>query len=424
MRFARLAFFLLVTGVALAYLWGPRIRARPPYLSYSELLHKVESRQVRRLTLTGQLATGMLARGQEFRCQIPRNDPHFHAALREAGVDYGIRTSFFGGPWGRLPVYLLVPVAMFYLLWRLIARQASEMSNKEWDDFGPTRRAEKRSEVVQIAIAKGLRSHQLSTRSSPSPRLCFDDVGGLADAKEQLRQIIDFLREPEKYQALGAKIPKGVVLVGPSGCGKTLMMRVVADEADVPYLHVSGSEFDRPNVGEGAARVRKLFEMAKSTRPCLLFLDHLDGIGADRRVTAKPDRPLPNQTANDLAAQMDGFEPNAGIIVIVATHWMDLVDPLLLRAGRLDRVIRIEKPDASERREILELHTAKKPLSDEVDLAALAEQMDGLTGADIANIVNEAAFGAARGGKSEIGASDFEEAVLGAREATAAAEGL
>jgi cell division protease FtsH len=425
--FARLMLTALLVAFAASHLVD-RTRARRTELFYSAFLAKVTARDVRSVTVGRDTAKGTLAGGERFFCRIPRNDPQLYAFLRQAHVPCAVAAEPFERFWGRA-AFLLAPLPVVFLVLWLGMRQAGKrVGDPDEEDFAPLKRPQTEKldfgpailAELERALQKerkrrpGKATEARAAEPRPSP---FDWIGGLEEAKEQLREIADFLREPEKYQSLGAKIPKGVLLVGPPGCGKTLLMRAMADEIDIPQLHADGSEFDGVQVGLGAKRVRGLFAAARSKRPCLLFIDHLDALGADRRAPAKPDRPLPNQTAYELAAQMDGFERNVGVVVLAATHRPDLVDPLLLRAGRFDRTLRIDKPDAGERSAILRLHAVDKPLREGVDLAALAEQTEGMTGADLANLVNEAAIAAARAGKQCLDGSDFDVALQHATQA-------
>jgi cell division protease FtsH len=246
------------------------------------------------------------------------------------------------------------------------------------------------------------------------PRTTFDDVAGVAAAKSELREIVDFLRDPEKYHRLGARIPKGVLLVGPPGTGKTLLARAVAGEAHVPFFSISSSEFVEMFVGVGASRVRDLFEQAKAASPAIIFVDEIDAIGGRRggpgagRVGANDER---EQTLNQLLTSMDGFEPNEALIVMAATNRPDVLDPALLRPGRFDRQVTLDPPDRRGREAILKIHTRHIPLDPQVDLAAIAQATPGMTGADLANLCNEAALNAARKGESAVHQADLDEAL-------------
>ena len=239
----------------------------------------------------------------------------------------------------------------------------------------------------------------------------FADVAGVDEAKDELSEIVDFLRNAERYSRLGAEIPKGVLLMGPPGCGKTLLARAVAGEAEVPFFHISGSDFVEMFVGVGASRVRDLFEQAKAHRPCIVFIDELDAVGRHRGAGLGGGHDEREQTVNQLLVEMDGFEPNTGIIVMAATNRPDILDPALLRPGRFDRRVVVDAPDVRGREEILKLYITTKPTDDDVDLDVLARQTPGLTGADLYSIVNEAGILAARLDRTKITMADFEEAI-------------
>ncbi len=243
------------------------------------------------------------------------------------------------------------------------------------------------------------------------PKVTFEDVAGVEEAKEELQEIIEFLKHPKKFQALGAKIPRGVLLVGPPGSGKTLLAKAVAGEAGVPFFSISGSEFVEMFVGVGASRVRDLFEQAKKSAPCLIFIDEIDAVGRQRGAGLGGGHDEREQTLNQLLVEMDGFDPNAGIILIAATNRPDILDPALLRPGRFDRRVVVDNPDSKGRRAILDVHVRGKPLSEDVDLEILAKHTPGFSGADLANLVNEAALLAARRNKKKVTMSEMEEAI-------------
>jgi cell division protease FtsH len=238
----------------------------------------------------------------------------------------------------------------------------------------------------------------------------FKDVAGCKEEKEELMEVVEFLKSPKKFQKLGGKIPKGVLLVGPPGTGKTLLARAVAGEAKVPFLHISGSDFVEMFVGVGASRVRDLFEQAKKRKPCIVFIDEIDAVGRQRGAGLGGGHDEREQTLNQLLVEMDGFEANSGIVVMAATNRPDILDPALLRPGRFDRQIVVDLPDIKGRYEILKVHTRKVPLDDSVDLEVIAKTTPGLAGADLANLVNEAALLAARNGRDKVTAEDFENA--------------
>jgi len=238
----------------------------------------------------------------------------------------------------------------------------------------------------------------------------FADVAGVDEAKEELREIVDFLKTPEKFQKLGAKIPKGLLLMGPPGTGKTLLARAIAGEANVPFFSLAGSDFVEMFVGVGASRVRSLFSQAKKTTPCIIFMDEIDAVGRHRGAGLGGGHDEREQTLNQLLVEMDGFDPNSNIIVIAATNRPDILDPALLRPGRFDRQIVLDKPDLKGREEILKIHARNKPLASDVDLKIVARRTPGFTGADLENLLNEAAILAARANKKEVFMEEVEEA--------------
>lgn len=243
----------------------------------------------------------------------------------------------------------------------------------------------------------------------PKEKITFNDVAGIEEAKQELEEVIEFLKDPQKFTKIGAKIPKGVLLVGTPGTGKTLLARAVAGEADVPFFFMSGSDFVEMFVGVGASRVRDLFDMGRKNAPCILFIDELDAVGRTRGAGYGGGHDEREQTLNQLLVEMDGFDPTIGVILISATNRQDVLDPALLRPGRFDRLVVVDKPDIRGREEILKIHTRKIALSKNVDLQKIARATPGFTGADLANMVNEAALLAARFGKSKVAMEDFEE---------------
>jgi cell division protease FtsH len=284
---------------------------------------------------------------------------------------------------------ILPLVLVLGLMWLFLFRQAQAGGNQAMN-FGRSR-AKRLGENV--------------------PKVTFNDVAGVDEAKQELGEVVEFLKNAKKFQALGAKIPKGVLLLGPPGCGKTLLARAVAGEAGVPFFHISGSDFVEMFVGVGASRVRDLFDTAKANRPALVFIDEIDAVGRQRGAGLGGGHDEREQTLNQLLVEMDGFDPNAGVILIAATNRPDVLDPALLRPGRFDRRVTVDLPDQVGRLAILKVHAKDKPLADDVSLETLAKRTPGFSGADLANLVNEAALWAARREKTRIDMSDMAEAI-------------
>ncbi|WP_081041037.1 ATP-dependent zinc metalloprotease FtsH, partial [Candidatus Kryptobacter tengchongensis] len=283
----------------------------------------------------------------------------------------------------------IIPWVLLIFIWFLIMRRMQGTTTKNIFTFGKSR-----ARIVTNNI----------------PKVTFNDVAGVDEAKEELKEIIEFLKDPRKFQRLGGKIPKGVLLLGPPGTGKTLLAKAVAGEAGVPFLSISGAEFVEMFVGVGASRVRDLFEQAKKLAPCIVFIDEIDAVGRHRGAGLGGGHDEREQTLNQLLVEMDGFEENSGIIVIAATNRPDILDPALLRPGRFDRQIVVDRPDVKGRLEILKVHTRRLPLAPDVNLEIIAKSTPGFSGADLANLVNEAALLAARKNHDLVTMQDFEEA--------------
>ncbi len=319
---------------------------------------------------------------------VPDNGNSLVNELRAARVDFNVEGTKTNG-WLSLLTYVL-PFLIFLGFWIFLMNQVQGGGSKVMS-FGKSR-------------AKRL--------SVDSPKITFRDVAGVDEAVEELHEIKEFLENPKKFQALGARIPKGVLLYGPPGTGKTLLARAVAGEAGVPFFSISGSDFVEMFVGVGASRVRDLFEQAKQNSPCIIFMDEIDAVGRHRGAGLGGGHDEREQTLNQLLVEMDGFEAKDNIIMIAATNRPDILDPALLRPGRFDRQITVDRPDRKGRAKILEVHTRGKPLARGIDVDALAGQTPGFTGADLANLVNEAALLAARTGKREITQVELEEGIM------------
>jgi cell division protease FtsH len=392
-RFFKSAAFPILIVVVLAFfaqkLISPGTRTHVP--SYSEFVTQVRSDQVKDVTIQTKDNTldVELKNGRKYQTAYPDNtEPLLVKTLEDNGVAINVRGKG-GGGWITVLTYVL-PFVIFLLFWLFIINQMQGGGSKVMS-FGKSR-------------AKRM--------SVDSPKISFRDVAGVDEAVEELHEIKEFLENPKKFQALGARIPKGVLLYGPPGTGKTLLARAVAGEAGVPFFSISGSDFVEMFVGVGASRVRDLFEQAKQNSPCIIFMDEIDAVGRHRGAGLGGGHDEREQTLNQLLVELDGFEMKDNIILIAATNRPDILDPALLRPGRFDRQIVVDRPDRKGRIKILEVHTRGKPLTKDVELDALAAQTPGFTGADLANLVNEAALLAARTGHREIGNVHLEEGIM------------
>src|SRR5271170_6475966 len=355
---------------------------------FSELVQEVRDGKVESVNFNGTTGDihGKLKNGEEFHSVVPPNYNDFTTLLLDKHVSFKVEKDN-GGNW----VSILVNAIPFVLLlgfWIFMMRQMQSGGNKALS-FGKSR----------------ARLH-----SSQQKKGTFKDVAGVEEAKEELQEIIEFLREPQKFQKLGGRIPKGVLLIGPPGTGKTLLARAIAGEANVPFFSISGSDFVEMFVGVGASRVRDLFEQGKKNAPCIIFIDEIDAVGRHRGAGLGGGHDEREQTLNQLLVEMDGFESNEGVILMAATNRPDVLDPALLRPGRFDRRVVVNRPDVRGREEILRVHTRKIPLADDVDLQVLARGTPGFSGADLANMVNEAALAAARQNRKAVLMYDFEVA--------------
>jgi cell division protease FtsH len=392
-RFFKSAAFPILIVVVLAFfaqkLISPGARTHVP--NYSEFVTQVNQGQVKDVTIQTKDNTidVELKSGRKYQTAYPDNtEPQMIKTLEQNQVGIDVRGKG-GGGWITVLTYVL-PFVIFLLFWLFIINQMQGGGSKVMS-FGKSR-------------AKRM--------SVDSPKITFRDVAGVDEAVEELHEIKEFLENPKKFQALGARIPKGVLLYGPPGTGKTLLARAVAGEAGVPFFSISGSDFVEMFVGVGASRVRDLFEQAKQNSPCIIFMDEIDAVGRHRGAGLGGGHDEREQTLNQLLVEMDGFEMKDNIILIAATNRPDILDPALLRPGRFDRQIVVDRPDRKGRIKILEVHTRGKPLAKDVELDALAAQTPGFTGADLANLVNEAALLAARNGDREISNVHLEEGIM------------
>ena len=355
-------------------------------LSFTEFVKEVEAGKVKSVNVNGSEVTGIYADdpSANLKTTLPINYPDIYKTLREKNVNVTIAETSSGNLISIL--VNIVPFVLLFAFWIFMMRQMQSGGNKALS-FGKSR----------------ARLH-----SSQQKKVTFKDVAGVDEAKEELQEIIEFLREPQKFQKLGGRIPKGVLLVGSPGTGKTLLARAIAGEANVPFFSISGSDFVEMFVGVGASRVRDLFEQGKKNAPCIIFIDEIDAVGRHRGAGLGGGHDEREQTLNQLLVEMDGFESNEGVILVAATNRPDVLDPALLRPGRFDRRVVVSRPDVKGREQILKVHTKKTPLSDDVELNVIARGTPGFSGADLANLVNEAALIAARQNRKVVTQFDFE----------------
>jgi len=388
-------FVVIIVSVVLLWNWITTTRAGTKEIAFSEFLDHVEKNQISEVLIRGDevygrsteapATRGLAARPFDFVTYSPGYDK-LVGLLREHNVKIKAEQPSQGSIWTALLSWL--PFVLLVVMWYFFYRQMQSGGNK--------------------AMAFGKSRARLLNPQKKS--VTFKDVAGVEEAKEELQEIIEFLRDPQKFQKLGGKIPKGVLLMGPPGTGKTLLARAVAGEAEVPFFSISGSDFVEMFVGVGASRVRDLFEQGKKNAPCIIFVDEIDAVGRHRGAGLGGGHDEREQTLNALLVEMDGFEGNEGVILIAATNRPDVLDPALLRPGRFDRRIVVNRPDLNGRLAILKVHTAKVTLAEGVDLEVMARSTPGFSGADLANLVNEAALYAARRMKLAVEMDDFEYA--------------
>jgi len=359
---------------------------RPETLTYSELMTAVEAQQIKSVVVRGDAMTGEKKDGVKFNAVTPVPNVDLLNQIRTSGGDVEVKST--RQPWWSGLLGLLLPVALIVAFWLFIMNRM-QGGAKGAMGFGKSK-------------AKLLTEHK--------GRKTFDDVAGVDEAKDELQEVVDFLKDPAKFQRLGGKIPKGALLVGPPGTGKTLLARAVAGEAGVPFFSISGSDFVEMFVGVGASRVRDMFEQAKKNAPCIIFIDEIDAVGRHRGAGLGGGNDEREQTLNQLLVEMDGFEASENIILIAATNRPDVLDPALLRPGRFDRQVVVPNPDVSGRERILRVHMKDVPLAADVNVKTLARGTPGFSGADLANLVNEAALMAARKDRRMVTHRDFEDA--------------
>jgi cell division protease FtsH len=374
---------LFVVGV-LIWNFSTKFQSHDRAATFSEFITMVDSGNVGGVVITGQDITGHTKGGERFHTYAPTQYDGLVNKLIERGVTVESKEPT-ASPWASL-LYTWAPALLMIGFWLFFMRQMQSGGNK--------------------ALSFGKSKAKLS--SSSQKKVTFKDVAGVDEAKEELQEIIEFLKEPQKFQKLGGRIPKGVLLMGPPGTGKTLLARAVAGEANVPFFSISGSDFVEMFVGVGASRVRDLFEQGKKNAPCIVFIDEIDAVGRHRGAGLGGGHDEREQTLNQLLVEMDGFESNEGVILVAATNRPDVLDPALLRPGRFDRRIVVNRPDVKGREGILGVHTRKIPMADDVEVPVLARGTAGFSGADLANLVNEAALNAARYNQKVVRMHDFE----------------
>jgi cell division protease FtsH len=366
---------------------NPGQRASSQDISFSQLLTEVDANHVRDVVIQGPEIHGTFTNGSSFQTYAP-NDPTLVSRLYNGKVAITAKPPGDNVPWFVSLLVSWLPFIALIGVWIFLSRQMQGGAGKAMG-FGKSR-------AKMLTEAHG--------------RVTFEDVAGVDEAKQDLQEIVEFLRDPGKYQRLGGRIPRGVLLVGPPGTGKTLIARAVAGEANVPFFTISGSDFVEMFVGVGASRVRDMFEQAKKNAPCIIFIDEIDAVGRHRGAGLGGGNDEREQTLNQLLVEMDGFEANEGVILIAATNRPDVLDPALLRPGRFDRQVVVPNPDVVGREQILKVHVRKVPLAPDINLKTIARGTPGFSGADLMNLVNEAALTAARRNKRMVTQSEFEEA--------------
>lgn len=356
-------------------------------LSYTKFLQQVDEDKIKQVTIVDNIISGKLSDGKEFTTVVPNNDASLITKLQSKNVDIKAELPP-QTPWWTNILTSLLPMLVIVGLWFMMMNNSNGGGGRVMN-FGKSRARRYDEDKIKVT---------------------FKDVAGADEAKQELQEVVEFLKQPQKYNELGAKIPKGVLLYGPPGTGKTLLAKAVAGEAGVPFFSISGSDFVEMFVGVGASRVRDLFEQAKKSAPCIVFIDEIDAVGRQRGAGLGGGHDEREQTLNQLLVEMDGFGANEGIIMIAATNRPDILDPALLRPGRFDRQIVVDRPDIKGRTEILKVHVQGKPMGDDVQLDIIAQRTPGFTGADLSNLVNEAALMTARKNKKQINMPEMEEA--------------
>lgn len=385
--FKNVTFYLLIIIVAIWMIdYYPASTVSKTDITYSAFMKHVQQDEVKQVTIVDNVISGKLKDGKDFSTVAPSDDsliPTLRARDIEIKAELPPQP-----PWWTTILSSLLPMLLIVGIWFMLMQQSQGGGGRVMN-FGKSRARRYDEDNIKIT---------------------FKDVAGADEAKQELEEVVEFLKHPKKYNDLGAKIPKGVLLYGPPGTGKTLLAKAVAGEAGVPFFSISGSDFVEMFVGVGASRVRDLFEQAKKSAPCIVFIDEIDAVGRQRGAGLGGGHDEREQTLNQLLVEMDGFGANEGIIMIAATNRPDILDPALLRPGRFDRQIVVDRPDIKGRQEILKVHVKGKPISPEVELGVIARRTPGFTGADLSNLVNEAALMAARKNKNKIDMPEMEEA--------------
>ena len=377
---------LIITVSIISSFFEPK-SATQKELTYSEFLKEVEINNVSKVTIVDNSIAGILMDGTEFSTYSP-DDPEMINILRSKNIVIEAKPPVKVSWWMQL-LSSLLPMLLIIGIWLFMIQQMQGGGNK----------------VMSFGKSKA------KLIGKETPKVTFKDVAGIDEAAEEVQEVIDFLKNPAKFKKLGAKIPRGILLYGPPGVGKTLLARAIAGEAGVSFFSISGSDFVEMFVGVGASRVRDLFKQAKANAPCIIFMDEIDAVGRHRGAGLGGGHDEREQTLNQLLVEMDGFDQNIGVIMVAATNRPDILDPALLRPGRFDRRIVIDRPDIVGREGILKIHARGKPLAKDVDIKVLARRTPGFVGSDLANMVNEAALLASREGKNEIGMEEFEAAI-------------
>ena len=385
--FKNVLFYLLIIMVIIWMfdLYGEK-DSKPADISYTSFMQHVQQDEIKQVTIVDNVISGKLKDGKEFSTVAP-NDSKLVEKLEAKKVDIKAELPP-QPPWWMSILSSILPMLIIVGLWFMLMNQGGAGGGKVMN-FGKSRARRYDEEKLKIT---------------------FKDVAGAEEAKQELEEVVEFLKHPQKYNDLGAKIPKGVLLYGPPGTGKTLLAKAVAGEAGVPFFSISGSDFVEMFVGVGASRVRDLFDQAKKSAPCIVFIDEIDAVGRQRGAGLGGGHDEREQTLNQLLVEMDGFSANEGIIMIAATNRPDILDPALLRPGRFDRQIVVDRPDIKGRTEILKVHVKGKPIGQDVNLDVIAQRTPGFTGADLSNLVNEAALLTARKDKKAINMPEMEEA--------------